>query len=408
MSISSVHGFSKISSSKLPLAPSDLRVQFHQHLQNKYQISFDEELISVNLLAPFVIHLPSQILDQARAFISSTFAVRNSEEYLNFFAKKVKAAGIQDPGNKSILMSYDFHIDSQQNLKLIEINTNASFLALGAEMYEMNKVKSSENFELSEVCQNIENEYTLFGSKRPLQKIAIVDEAPSEQRLFAEFLIYQKLFERNGWQCQIEDLRQANPEDFDFIYNRSTDFYFREPHSNKMLQAFLQKKTCFSPNPFEYFLLADKERNSDWIREDFLNILNSGHRDVWKKDVEPHLLFMKILDASNAEEVWGMRKKLFFKPQTAFGSKQAFRGSSISRTAFDKIIETQSVAQEFCPAPEVETETPEGPQTFKFDLRCFAYQGRLQMILARMYQGQVTNLRTAYGGHACVRFHDSP
>jgi hypothetical protein len=104
------------------------------------------------------------------------------------------------------------------------------------------------------------------------------------------------------------------------------------------------------------------------------------------------------------EDIWSQRKKLFFKPKNAFGSKQSYKGASVSRKTFDELDKNDTIAQEFIPAPEISYVTPEGPQNFKYDLRCYAYQGRLQLIVARLYQGQVTNLRTPYGGFAPVLF----
>ena len=88
----------------------------------------------------------------------------------------------------------------------------------------------------------------------------------------------------------------------------------------------------------------------------------------------------------------------------AFGAKQSYRGSSITRKNFDPMIDRGFIAQEFIPAPEKTFETPEGPKKFKYDLRFYAYQDRVQSAVARLYQGQVTNLQTKDGGFACIRF----
>src|SRR5690606_27384261 len=102
----------------------------------------------------------------------------------------------KDPGNKSIMMSYDFHVDQNQQLKLIEVNTNASFLVLGHEMYKMRNIPLPvSDFNLKEIGKNIETELTLQGkSPRGPLKVAITDDKPQEQRLLVEFLAYQDLF----------------------------------------------------------------------------------------------------------------------------------------------------------------------------------------------------------------------
>jgi hypothetical protein len=42
------------------------------------------------------------------------------------------------------------------------------------------------------------------------------------------------------------------------------------------------------------------------------------------------------------------------------------------------------------------------PNTLKVDARNFAYDGRVQLVSARLYQGQTTNMRTPGGGLAPV------
>ena len=39
----------------------------------------------------------------------------------------------------------------------------------------------------------------------------------------------------------------------------------------------------------------------------------------------------------------------------------------------------------------------------KVDVRCYAYAGRVQLVAARLWQGQTTNFRTPGGGFAKVR-----
>ena len=43
------------------------------------------------------------------------------------------------------------------------------------------------------------------------------------------------------------------------------------------------------------------------------------------------------------------------------------------------------------------------PAAFKSDVRCYVYDGKLQLGAARLYQGQTTNFRTPGGGFALLR-----
>jgi hypothetical protein len=363
-----------------------------------------ESLVSENLISPFTIGLPKSILKEAQDGVDELFHLRENKKYQESYANEIAALGLKDPGNKSICMSYDFHVDSENHLKLIEVNTNASFLALGYLMYQSKRVPLPvPDFAFNEFKENIETELELFGKKGSPQNIAVIDEVPEQQRLYVEFLVYRELFTGWGWSPQVLDYRQIDPAKFDFIYNRYTDFFLNNPESAALKKAFLAKESCFSPNPYEYLLLADKQRMIDWSLPSNL--------DKWDVCPEGQGIIQSIvppsvtLDLTNKEEIWAQRKNYFFKPKRAYGSKQSYKGASVSRKVFEEIAGQDFIAQTYVAPSEQVFTTPDGDQSFKFDLRCYAYQGRLQLIVARLYQGQVTNLRTPLGGFACVEFY---
>ena len=386
-----------------------LKNKFLNHLKStlpglQNQAGFDD-LISDNLLSPYTIELPKSVLQEAQESVALLFGLRQKEKYQKSYEKELSAMRIADPGNKSIVMSYDFHVNADNRLKLIEVNTNASFLALGYEMYRMREMPLPvSDFDMQEVRRNIETEMNLQGkSVDPGFRIAIIDDKPQQQRLYSEFLVYDEYFKSWGWNSTISDISEVNLEKTELIYNRHTDFLLQEPASRLLKAAFDERRICFSPNPYEYFLLADKQRMIDWSHTANLN--------EWDVSAVERALLSSMVPASMdlnsefQEDVWAKRKGFFFKPKRAFGSKQSFRGASISRRAFNEIIGHEFIAQQYFPAPELLFETPEGPQNFKYDLRCYAYRDRLQLVVARLYQGQVTNLRTPHGGFACVLFN---
>ena len=51
---------------------------------------------------------------------------------------------------------------------------------------------------------------------------------------------------------------------------------------------------------------------------------------------------------------------------------------------------------------EVRVDTLEGPRDMKFDVRAYAYRGEILLLGARVYQGQVTNLRSPGGGFSAI------
>lgn len=386
----------------------ELKTDFVQQLRKSFpglQTQPLESIVADNLISPFTVNLPQSVLAQAQHIVELLFSLREKSSYKEHYKNLIAEKGLLDPGNKSIMMSYDFHLDENQNLKLLEVNTNASFLILGHQLYQMKgHPLPVRDFSLSEIGDNIRTELQLQGKNPSDQlKIAIVDQEPSTQRLFVEFLAYNELFKSFGWDSRILDYRDLfqdfNPE---FVYNRYTDFFLTDPSGTLLREKFLNREICLSPNPYEYLLLADKQRLIDWGVPGFLEA--QGFSGTELELLRQSLPLSYDLCPEKAEDVWAKRKKLFFKPKNAFGSKQSFRGSSISRKAFEELLAEDVIAQEFIPAPERVFETPSGPQEFKFDLRCFAYQGRLQLVVARLYQGQVTNLRTPLGGFATVLF----
>lgn len=355
------------------------------------------ELISDQLLSPFQIELPRKILSEIQKAVRSIHALRQrladqSSEFV--------------PGNFASMMSLDFHLDDQQNLKLIEINTNAAFLILGWEMYRFRGLASPvPEFSPAQWKQDLETEWSLY-FKTPLPSsplVVIMDEEPSQQRLYAEFLVAREWIKSWGWQADIRDVKDAFSEPVpQMIYNRSTDFFLEQGASPALKKAWEKGQLCLTPHPFEYSLLADKERLIEWSRPGKLQALGLTGSDI---DVIDRIL-PRCLDFSSetAESIWAQRKNYFLKPKREYGSKKAFRGASISRKLFDELAGPEMLAQEYVPAPEVEFDGPEGPLKMKYDLRCHFYQDRLESVFARTYQGQVTNLKTPLGGFTPVVF----
>lgn len=368
-----------------------------------------ESLVSENLISPFVVELPLVIKTQAQEMISGLYELRETAEYQEFYKNELEQKGLKDPGNKSIAMSYDVHWDKeQQKIKLIEINTNAAFLFLSLPLYTAAQLPPAiPDFSLAQLIQCFEKEIQLSSHQKSTRlegsrKVAIIDEVPEQQKLFIEFLFAQNVLQFHGWDCEILDYRQVDLEKFDFIYNRYTDFYLDRPESQHLRKSFLSGKPIFSPNPYEYCLLADKQRMIDWHQEKFWSFSSSFKK--FKSIVENYVPHAEAFSDSDLDTIWQDRKKYFFKPKNSFGSKMSYRGSSISRKLFDSLPHAELLRQEFVPAPEESFTTPNGPVQFKYDLRLYAYQGQLQNVVARLYQGQVTNLQTPYGGFACVKW----
>jgi hypothetical protein len=331
-----------------------------------------ESAVSPELIASFPIEIP------AHSFLKIENAVAAFHRFRGGLAS-------------GVCSSFDFHLDGEGQPKLIEINTNASFLFLSPFVYLAHGLKPWVTSE--QIIEHFKHEHQLLsaGKKTELKKILIVDENPEQQKLYIEFLLAEQVFQSMKINCEISDFR-ALSEVPDFVYNRHTDFLLELPESAKLKQWWLDAQCSVSPNPKIYSEIADKKRLCDWALDPNLE---ADFRDV--------LLPCEIIRPENQTEIWSRRKKFFFKPTQSFGSKQSYRGESISRGAFDGLAKQQEfLAQQICPPPEIIFESPEGPLKFKYDLRVYFDQGKVLSIIARAYQGQLTNLRTLHGGFAPV------
>lgn len=389
---------------------------FLNHLIQKYPSLVKDQLealISLQLFSPYCVELPKNILTQAQSFVAAVYGLRQLPQYKEFLGNEISARSLIDPGNKSICMSFDFHINERGELKLIEINTNAAFLAMGYELYESQKIPQPvEGFHIRSLKACIEMEMDLFSKGRSAHSLSIIDEKPQEQRLYVEFLLYQALFKSWGWNVKIEDYHDLS--EVDFVYNRFTDFYFEQPESSNLKELFLNKEVCFSPNPFEYLMLADKQRMIDWNSEQFWQQMGASGQ-LYEEKIRAHLPKAFSVNKDKLEEAWSQRKNYFFKPKRAFGSKQSYKGASMSRRVLEDIAAGDFIAQEYVPAPEYQFKANEAAkklsileevQKFKCDLRFYAYQDQVQMVIARLYQGQATNAKTLGGGFACIKFSE--
>tara|TARA_B110001454_G_scaffold219182_2_gene250944 strand:- start:11618 stop:12781 length:1164 start_codon:yes stop_codon:yes gene_type:complete len=384
---------------------TDLSQKYKSILKNQFK-SLDEStlapMVSDNLLCPNPVELPKALITEFQNTIKAFYTLRNDPMYIHNYESELNRLQLKDPGNKSLFMSYDFHLSWEGKPKLIEINTNAAFLTLGYYLYQAHGLDTGLDFKNEDLKDLFLQELKLQNKQPSKPHVLIVDEKPHEQKMFLEFLIVQELLQSFGWQCSIADVADYAKYKVDIVYNRYTDFYLSSTEAQAMRRDFLNRTTCFSPNPFEYFMLADKQRMIDWSSDSFWESLNFPTDQVERiRNVLPKTLSFK---PELKEEIWSQRKHLFFKPKNSFGSKQSYKGASVSKKVFEEVANEQFLAQELIPAPEVAMKTPDGDQNFKFDLRCYAYQDQLQLVIARVYQGQVTNLKTKWGGFSPVKW----
>ena len=329
-----------------------------------------------------------------------------------------------DPGPRGAFMGYDFHL-GPAGPQLIEINTNAGGALLNTALARA-QTACCETMQplipgptrvgaLDDIFHRMFlREWRRQRGAQALTSIAIVDDAPREQYLYPEFLLFERLFRRHGLKAVIADPAELRMHDgklwhengkIDLVYNRLTDFSLDEPRHAVLRQAYLEGGVVLTPHPRAHALYADK-RN--------LVALTDGARlRAWQVP-EPviHTLLTGIprtvaVDTAHAPELWERRRKLFFKPAAGYGGRAAYRGAKLTRRVWDEIVSGHYVAQEQI-APSERRLRQNGTETaLKLDIRNFVYDGEVQLLAARLYQGQTTNFRTPGGGFAPV-FCPSP
>jgi hypothetical protein len=346
-------------------------------------------------------------------------------------------------GPLGVFFGYDFHL-SHGRLALIEVNTNAGGAMLNAVLARAQRACCTEvqgmvpslasvgAFE-EQIVDMFRHEWQLAQQAgvadktagvqvtRPLKSIAIVDLAPEDQYLYPEFLLFQRLFERHGLRTVIADPATLEWHDgvlwhgelaIDLVYNRLTDFYLEQPSSAALREAYLQQAVVLTPHPQVHALYADKRHLALFSNAAQLQALDvpQATQDI----LLAHVPRTEVVDAADSQRFWDARRSLFFKPVAGFGSRAAYRGDKLTKRVWQDILAGDYVAQaivapgermiDFADVTVADTavEASVATKAMKYDLRAYTYNGAVQWMAARLYQGQTTNFRTPGGGFAPV------
>lgn len=319
-----------------------------------------------------------------------------------------------DSGTRGAFLGFDFHL-SAEGPKLIEINTNAGGGLLAAMTAEAALAccgsvapagAGPHGFE-NKVVEMLVAEWRSAGRSGRPRAIAIVDDAPEDQYLYPEFLLAQSALRRAGFAAVIASpealqLRggtlYAADQPVDLVYNRLTDFTLEGPAHRVLREAYLGGNAVVTPNPRAHALYADKRLlgllgDAAWLRGAGLD---PALADLLGEVVPATAL----VRSEKGARLWQERKKLFFKPFAGFGSRGAYRGDKLTHRVFEEILHGGYVAQALVPPSE--RIPAENSAALKFDVRNFAYGGEVQLLAARLWQGQTTNFRSEGGGFAPV------
>lgn len=322
-----------------------------------------------------------------------------------------------DFGPRGVFMGYDFHLTAA-GPKLIEVNTNAGGAFLNALLAKAQRACCAEieiaqskvkpdDFD-SAVLDMFHHEWLLQRTTGAPNRIAIVDDCPAEQYLYPEFLLAQRFFLKHGIEAVVADGRQlryehgrllAEGQPVDLVYNRLVDFSLDHPEHQALRAAYIDDAVVVTPNPRVHALYADK-RNL---------VLLSDQEALCSWQLPPHMVADLAgiprtvqLTSDNAQQLWGVRKMLFFKPAGGHGGKAVYRGDKVTKRVWEEIIKGGYVAQDFAAPSERMIKLDGSAEARKTDIRLYVYDGQVLLTAGRLYQGQTTNFRTPGGGFAPV------
>lgn len=355
---------------------------------------------------------------QMRDVVRAVESVVSLPAYRDFVLRNAPAIARHDPGGaKGVFFGYDFHLQ-HEGCGIIEINTNAGGAMLNAVLARAHHAccldderivmqeEMAMQFEESIVAM-FRSEWKLSRGMQQLKTIAIVDTSPRNQYLYPEFLLFQALFSRHGLDSIIADPTELHMHEgrlmhgatvVDMVYNRLTDFMLEEADSASIRAAYQANVAVVTPHPQAHALYANK-RNLAVLCDD-RQMQDFGVPHEVRAILAQHLLATEIVDAGNAERLWQNRRHLFFKPAAGYGGKAAYRGEKLTKRVWQEILAGDYIAQALMLPSTRVAGSNTSPETLKFDIRCYAYDGTVQWTAARLYQGQTTNFRTPGGGFA--------
>lgn len=327
------------------------------------------------------------------------------------------ASACHESAAAGAFLGYDFHL-GDDGPKLIEINTNAGGGLLNAKLRGVQRACCGAVAQLMQGVQPqaeaafvdmFREEWCRVRGDAPLRHIAIVDDTPATQYLAPEFELFRQLFVANGIAASIHDPADlswdgvrllAGDIEVDLVYNRLTDFSLDTAACSALRTAWENDGAVITPHPRAHALYADKRNlvalcDQAWLEE-------IGVPAEARQLIAGMVPNTRAVAAEDAESLWAERRRWFFKPAAGYGSKAAYRGDKLTKRVFEEILQGGYIAQALVPPSERRLEVAGQPQQFKLDLRNYAYAGHVQLVVARLYQGQTTNFRTPGGGFAPV------
>jgi len=369
-----------------------------------------------HLFADVPVFVAKEHAREMQRVISAVEAVTRLPAYREQVLANAPGIAQRMPRTRGVFFGFDFHI-AADGPKLIEINTNAGGALLNVEMQRAQQACCTQATDFLRMEPTAESraqaivdmfrlEWRLARGDEPLRVIAIADDAPRDQYLFPEFLLFKTLFEAHGIRTLIVDARDLSVDSnslvhdgqrIDFVYNRCTDFYFADAAHAALAEAYRRDLAVITPHPFAHALYSNKDNLVLLSDAATLRSMDAAGADI---DILARAIPRTLRVAQPEQRWWDERKQWFFKPTSGFGSRGTYRGDKITRRAFGDVMRGNYIAQQL--APPGERQRGAKAASFKLDVRNYVYDGMTQFMTARLFQGQTTNFRTAGGGFAPV------
>lgn len=376
-------------------------------------------------LAAIITHRPGMFAD-SRVFVSredfaamaaATAAIERTVQLPGWQAAALSdapAIARHPTATRAAFVGVDFHL-TPSGPKLIEVNTNAgggfiNALLLRAQRGMADAPHNAAAVERQFVDMLIAEWRLERGTDAGMpQRIAVVDTAPETQYMVDDFFTCRNLLRAAGIDTVVCDPTalhlaagrlQHDGQPVDLVYNRLTDFSFDEAPHAALREAWLSGAVVVTPNPRHHALYADKRNLIRLADGAWLESIGLGAAD--RAILAATVPAAERVRAENGEALWARRKSLFFKPVSGYGGKAVYRGMNVTKGVFADILAGDYVAQELAPASTRTIRVAGEDVALKCDLRCYAYAGQVQLIAARLWQGQTTNFRTPGGGFAPV------
>ncbi len=165
-------------------------------------------------------------------------------------------------------------------------------------------------------------------------------------------------------------------------------------------EAWLSDAVVLTPHPHAHAIYADKRNLVALSDQEWLRKIGVSKEDC--EVLQAGVPRAELVTPENAESFWSARRQWFFKPAAGYGSKAAYRGDKLTKRVFGEISRGGYIAQALVPPSERRLRIDGVERNLKLDVRNFVYQGKVQLVSARLYQGQTTNFRTHGGGFAAV------